>query len=63
MKKFWIVLLCLLLLSGCGKARASISLQEQYAAVTEAELTAQITCHTWLLKILFFISGTVSTCL
>ena len=45
MKKIWIVLLCLLLLSGCGKARQGASLQEQYAAVTQAELAAEITCH------------------
>lgn len=45
MKKRWIVLLCLLLLSGCGKARQGASLQEQYAAVTQAELAAEITCH------------------
>ena len=44
MKKIWIVLLCLLL-SGCGKARQGASLQEQYAAVTQAELAAEITCH------------------
>jgi len=45
MKKIWITALCLLLLSGCGSARQGVSLQEQYAAVTGAELTAEITCH------------------
>lgn len=45
MKKIWTVLLCLLVLSGCGKAPPGTSLQEQYAAVTGAELAAEITSH------------------
>jgi len=45
MKKIWITALCLLLLSGCGSAQQGASLQKQYAAVTGAELTAEITCH------------------
>ena len=45
MKKIWIGLLCLLVLSGCGKAQQGASLQEQYASVTGAELAAEITCH------------------
>ncbi len=45
MKKIWITALCLLVLSGCGKAQQGISLQEQYAAVSHAELTAEITVH------------------
>ncbi len=45
MKKTWIAVLCLLLLSGCGKAQQGAALQEQYAAVSRAELAAEITCH------------------
>ena len=45
MKKIGTALLCLLVLSGCGRARQSAALQEQYAAVTGAELAAEITCH------------------
>ena len=45
MKKIWIAALCLLLLSGCGKARQSAALQERYAALTGAELAAEITVH------------------
>lgn len=45
MKKTWMILLCLLVLSGCGKARQSALLQEQYAAISGAELTAEITVH------------------
>lgn len=46
MKKSGTLLLCLLLaLSGCGKAERSHTVQENYAAVKTAELTAEITCH------------------
>ena len=45
MKKIWTMLLCLLVLSGCGKAPQSAFLQEQYNAVTRAELTAEISAH------------------
>ena len=45
MRKTWMVLLCLLLLSGCGKEKQSAALQSQYAAMTEAELAAEIAVH------------------
>ena len=45
MKKIGMALLCLVLLSGCGKAERGAALQEQYAALSRAELTAEITCH------------------
>ena len=45
MKRIWIAALCLLLLSGCGKARQGASLQERYAAVTRWEIAAEITVH------------------
>jgi len=45
MKKIGIGLLCLLMLSGCGKAQQGASLQEQYAALAGAKLSAEITCH------------------
>ena len=46
MKKSMAALLCLVfLVSGCGKAEQSRMLQESYAAVKSAELTAEIICH------------------
>lgn len=45
MKKIWVAMLCALVLSGCGKAERSAAVQEQYAALDTAEMTAQITCH------------------
>lgn len=45
MRKTWMLLLCLLLLSGCGKEKQSAALQSQYAAMTGAELAAEIAVH------------------
>ena len=39
------LLLVTLLCAGCGKAREGEALQTHYAAVTCAELTADVTCH------------------
>ncbi|MBE6989612.1 MAG: hypothetical protein E7426_02565 [Ruminococcaceae bacterium] len=46
MRRICMVLLCLpLLLTGCGRARRSEALQQRYAALVSAELTAEVTCH------------------
>ncbi|MBQ2061329.1 MAG: hypothetical protein II458_01485 [Oscillospiraceae bacterium] len=45
MKRIWIAALCLLLLSGCGKAPQGATLHERYAAVSGAEIVAEITVH------------------
>ena len=46
MKRTGALLLCLALaLSGCGKAERSKALQERYAAIQTAEITAEIVSH------------------
>lgn len=39
------LLLAALLLTGCGRAKKAEALQEHYAAVRSAELTADVVCH------------------